>query len=48
MGTGTDIAMEAADVALVKGNLAQHCRSALAVADDHAGDPAEPVLGLCL
>ena len=32
MGTGTDVAIESADVTLVKGDLARH----------RAGDPAEP------
>src|SRR5262249_8747439 len=48
MGTGTDIAMEAADMALVKGNLPSIAVALLLAPSNHAGTSAEPVLVPCL
>ena len=44
MGTGTDVAMESADVTLVKGDLAGHRPGPAPQPRDDAKHPAEPVL----
>jgi soluble P-type ATPase len=48
MGTGTDIAIEAGNIVLVKGQPAQDHRGAAAVATDLQNDQTKPVLGVLL
>ena len=48
IGTGTDVAVEAADIALVRGDLHGLGRCHRALAPHHADDAPEPVLGLRL
>ncbi len=48
IGTGTDIAIEAADVVLMSGRLTGRARRHRAQPGDDGQHPAEPVLGLCL
>ena len=48
MGTGTDVAIEASDITLVRGDLRVRGRRDPAVPPDPAGDQAEPVLGVRL
>ena len=48
MGTGTDVAMEAGDVTLMRGDPARRAPGDRAGATHHAGHPPEPLLGLHL
>ena len=48
IGTGTDVAMETSDITLIRGDLDSHRHRHPAQPGDHAGDQAEPGLGLRL
>ena len=48
MGTGTDIAMEASDITLVKGQFEERRNCAGTLTCNYAHYQAEPLLGLCL
>ncbi len=47
IGTGTDVAVESADVVLMSGNLRKACRMLSRCLSDHPQYPPESSLGLC-